>query len=197
MEDAGWLHADVLQYRARARDTDAAPDEVRDQHRVRGPQGKLAATGEARVLAGEPRFADGHRDLRRCRGHSHARPALRPQARVDEGSVPGNVGSDKVAHFVTSQAVGRMQNALCILLLVITSSAVFAQGIGPVTFRDSLVMRQMIYRTPCPDPVPPAWSSVDSTLGRRPRCAIVETAAQALLPWANSDPRRAIDPWNP
>lgn len=90
-----------------------------------------------------------------------------------------------------------MQNALCILLLVITSSAVFAQGIGPVTFRDSLVMRQMIYRTPCPDPVPPAWSSVDSTLGRRPRCAIVETAAQALLPWANSDPRRAIDPWNP
>ena len=67
-----------------------------------------------------------------------------------------------------------------------------------MTFRDSLVMRQMLYRAPCPAPVPPAWSRVDSTLGRPPRCAIVETAARAIAEYMRiRPPMQAMDPWKP
>jgi len=95
-----------------------------------------------------------------------------------------------------------MQNAdlhfaFCILLLM-APWPLLAQGIGPITFRDSLVMRQMIYRTPCPDPVPPAWSRVDSTLRRPPGCAIVETAARAIGEMMRMrPPMQAADPWKP
>jgi hypothetical protein len=74
-----------------------------------------------------------------------------------------------------------------------------AQNIGPITFRDSLVMRQLVYRAPCPDPVPRAWSLVDSTLGRPPRCNLVEVAAQAIAEYYSVRPPRSGpgDPWNP
>jgi hypothetical protein len=54
------------------------------------------------------------------------------------------------------------------LLLVLTMAATAsarAQDIGPVSFRDSLVMRQVAFRAPCPTPVPKSWTIVDSTLG--------------------------------
>jgi len=55
-----------------------------------------------------------------------------------------------------------------------------AQDIGPTSFRDSLVMRQLAFRAPCPAPVPRAWTLVDSTLGSGPRCSLVEAAVRAL-----------------
>jgi hypothetical protein len=83
--------------------------------------------------------------------------------------------------------------------IAVLANAAWAQGIGPVTFRDSLVMRQIAYRAPCPDPVPAAWSRADSTLGRRPRCSLVEVAARAISLFQQ---RRSLasgpaDPWNP
>ena len=91
--------------------------------------------------------------------------------------------------------------AFCIPLLFIASSALGAQSqdIGPVTFRDSLVMRQLAYRAPCPDPVPRAWTRVDTTLGRPPRCSIVEAAARAIFEYYSDRPPRTgpVDPWNP
>ena len=74
-----------------------------------------------------------------------------------------------------------------------------SQDIGPVTFRDSLVMRQIVYRTPCPMVVPAAWSLVDSTLGRSPRCSLVEAAARAITQYHQLRAPRAgpADPWNP
>src|SRR4030095_13492178 len=91
--------------------------------------------------------------------------------------------------------------SFCIPLLFIASSALGAQSqdIGPVTFRDSLVMRQLAFRAPCPDPVPRAWSQADSTLGRPPRCNLVEAAARALFEYYSDRPPRTgpVDPWNP
>ena len=79
------------------------------------------------------------------------------------------------------------------------SVVAWAQDIGPVTFRDSLVMRQMVYKSPCPTPVPRAWSLVDSTLGRLPRCTLVETAARAISEFQKVRPpvTGPADPWNP
>lgn len=73
------------------------------------------------------------------------------------------------------------------------------QDIGPTTFRDSLVMRQLAYRMPCPLVVPRAWSLVDSTLGRPPRCSLVEAAARAISQFHQARAPRAgpADPWNP
>jgi hypothetical protein len=73
-----------------------------------------------------------------------------------------------------------------------------AQEIGPVTFRDSLVMRQLVFRAPCRNPVPRAWSLVDSTLGRPLRCNLVEVAARAIAQYLQARPRAVSgDPWNP
>jgi hypothetical protein len=74
-----------------------------------------------------------------------------------------------------------------------------AQDIGPVTFRDSIVMRQIVYRAPCPNPVPRAWTLVDSTLGRSPRCNLVAVAALSIAPPSQMRPPQpgAADPWNP
>jgi len=99
-----------------------------------------------------------------------------------------------------TSAICNLQSAICILVLCLAPSVGRAQseGIGPTTFRDSLVMRQMIYRAPCPNPVPPAWSRIDSTLRRPPGCAIVETAARALSEMMRMRPgMQTADPWNP
>lgn len=74
-----------------------------------------------------------------------------------------------------------------------------AQDIGPTSFRDSLVMRQIAYRTPCPLVVPRVWSLVDSTLGRNPRCSLVEAAARAISQYhqARAPREGPADPWNP
>ena len=74
-----------------------------------------------------------------------------------------------------------------------------AQDIGPVTFRDSLVMRQLSFSAPCPTPVPRAWGLVDSTLRRPPRCSLVEVAARAISMYHQARPPRTgpADPWNP
>jgi len=89
--------------------------------------------------------------------------------------------------------------ARTIVLLALVNVFAGAQDIGPVTFRDSLVMRQMVYRTPCPTPVPRAWGMVDPTLGRLPRCSLVETAARAISQFQQMRPpvTGPADPWNP
>ena len=82
--------------------------------------------------------------------------------------------------------------------LAVWPSVTMAQDIGPVSFRDSLVMRQLVFRAPCPNPVPPAWSRLDSTLSRSPRCNLVEVAARAIAQYMQARPRSgASDPWNP
>ena len=75
---------------------------------------------------------------------------------------------------------------------------VSAQEIGPVTFRDSLVMRQLAFRTPCPSPIPRAWSMVDTTLGQSPRCTLLEVAARAIARYLQARPQAdGGDPWTP
>ena len=82
--------------------------------------------------------------------------------------------------------------------LVAFAAPARAQDIGPTSFRDSLVMRQIMYRAPCPRPVPLAWSRMDSTLGRPPRCSLVEIAARAIAQFHQARPQAALgDPWNP
>ena len=92
-----------------------------------------------------------------------------------------------------------LHSALCILLFAPRALGAQSSDIGPVTFRDSLVMRQLVYRAPCPDPVPRAWSLVDSTLGRPPRCNLVEVAARAIAELIAARPPRSgtNDPWDP
>jgi hypothetical protein len=74
-----------------------------------------------------------------------------------------------------------------------------AQDIGPVSFRDSLVMRQVAYRAPCPSPAPKSWTLVDSTLGSGLRCSLVEWAVRALEAQLEQRPslRTRADPRNP
>lgn len=74
-----------------------------------------------------------------------------------------------------------------------------AQDIGPVSFRDSLVMRQVAYRAPCPRPAPKSWIFVDSTLGSGLRCSLVEWAVRALEAQLEQRPalRTRADPRNP
>ena len=104
--------------------------------------------------------------------------------------------------FIVSQ-ISRLSSPIRFLIglgaLVGTALEVRAQDIGPVSFRDSLVMRQIAYRTPCPLVVPPAWSHVDSTLGRGPRCSLVESAARAIAQYHQARAPRVgpADPWNP
>jgi hypothetical protein len=92
-----------------------------------------------------------------------------------------------------------LHSALCILFLASSALGAQSQNIGPVTFRDSLVMRQLVFRAPCPDPVPRAWTQADSTLGRPPRCNLVEAAARAIYDYYTDRPPRTgpVDPWNP
>jgi hypothetical protein len=83
------------------------------------------------------------------------------------------------------------------LLLVPTGLA--AQDIGPVSFRDSLVMRRVAILAPCPSSVPRSWTLVDKTLGSGLRCSLVEAAVRALEVQLEQRPslRTRGDPRNP
>lgn len=84
------------------------------------------------------------------------------------------------------------------LLLAATVRAEAQPGI-PDDFRDSLVLRLAAVRTPCPDPPPAAWAMVDSTLGRAPRCSLLESAAQLVRQRLvrRPSPESTADPWRP
>jgi hypothetical protein len=84
-------------------------------------------------------------------------------------------------------------------LTLVTASSVSAQDIGPVSFRDSLVMRQVAFRAPCPAPVPRSWTLVDSTLGSGLRCSLVEAGVRAIELQLMQRPalRQRADPRNP
>lgn len=88
---------------------------------------------------------------------------------------------------------------LVAFFLLLSPIAASAQDIGPVSFRDSLVMRQVAYRAPCPSPVPPSWTLVDRTLGSGVRCSLVESAVRALEAQLEQRPslRTRADPRNP
>lgn len=74
-----------------------------------------------------------------------------------------------------------------------------AQDIGPVSFRDSLVMRRVAILAPCPATVPQSWTLVDKTLGSGLRCSLVEAAVRALEAQLEQRPslRTRGDPRNP
>lgn len=84
-------------------------------------------------------------------------------------------------------------------IVLLAPVVVRAQDIGPVSFRDSLVMRQVAYRAPCPSPVPKTWTLVDRTLGSGVRCSLVEWAVRALEAQLEQRPslRTRADPRNP
>ena len=86
-----------------------------------------------------------------------------------------------------------------ILALGVSAGEVGGQDIGPVSFRDSLVMRQVAYRAPCPNPVPKSWTLVDSTLGSGLRCSLVEAGVWAIELQLQQRPalRQRADPRNP
>src|SRR5688572_26257887 len=194
MAHASRMYADIRVDGPGGGDPNAAPDAVSDQQRMRRLEGELAAGRKTSLLAGELRLAHGRRDVRRRRRHADARSTLRPQAREHEGSVPGDVGSHSIAHPDEVEAVGHpkqvivsyIRHSIAAIRLVITAIAFLAaspatavgQDLGPTSFRDSLVMRQIAYRAPCPAVVPRAWTLVDSTLGRGLRCSLVEAAAR-------------------
>ena len=85
------------------------------------------------------------------------------------------------------------------LSLGLTAGVAGAQDIGPISFRDSLVMRQVAYRAPCPVPVPRSWTLVDSTLGRGLRCSLVEAGVRAIEVQLQQRPalRQRADPRDP
>lgn len=85
------------------------------------------------------------------------------------------------------------------LTLGFAASAAGAQDIGPVSFRDSLVMRQVAFRAPCPAPVPRSWTLVDSTLANALRCSLVEAGVRALEFQLQQRPalRQRANPRNP
>ena len=84
-------------------------------------------------------------------------------------------------------------------LTLVTAGSVGAQDIGPISFRDSLVMRQVAFRAPCPVPVPTSWTLVDSTLGSGLRCSLVEAGVRQLELQLMQRPalRQRADPRNP
>ena len=93
----------------------------------------------------------------------------------------------------------RSRLGLAAVIVLLAPVVVRAQDIGPVSFRDSLVMRQVAYRAPCPSPVPKNWTLVDRTLGSGVRCSLVEWAVRALEAQLDQRPslRTRADPRNP
>ena len=85
------------------------------------------------------------------------------------------------------------------LALGFTAGVAGGQSIGPISFRDSLVMRQVAFRAPCPTPVPKSWTLVDSTLGSGLRCSLVEAGVRAIEIQLQQRPglRLRGDPRNP
>ena len=82
---------------------------------------------------------------------------------------------------------------------LVATGSVSAQDIGPISFRDSLVMRQVAFRAPCPAPVPKSWTLVDGTLGSGLRCSLVEAGVRHLELQLLQRPalRQRADPRNP
>lgn len=71
-----------------------------------------------------------------------------------------------------------------------------------LSFRDSLVVRQIAYRAPCPAPAPPTWGLRDPALASGWRCSLVEHAARGLAEYlgiqsTRAGARIAGDPWRP
>ena len=85
------------------------------------------------------------------------------------------------------------------IALGLSAGVAGAQDIGPISFRDSLVMRQVAFRAPCPAPVPKSWTLVDSTLGSGLRCSLVEAGVRAIELQLQQRPglRLRGDPRNP
>jgi hypothetical protein len=90
-------------------------------------------------------------------------------------------------------------NALAALILFLAPFALHAQDIGPVSFRDSLVMRRVALLAPCPTSVPPSWTLVDKTLGSGVRCSLVEASVRVLEQQWQQRPslRESGNPRNP
>lgn len=84
--------------------------------------------------------------------------------------------------------------------VVLATPAAAQRAELPQELRDSLVLRLAAYRAPCPDPVPPHWTLVDSTLGTPPKCHLVEAAARLVRDQVRTRrvPRsEGADPWKP
>jgi hypothetical protein len=93
----------------------------------------------------------------------------------------------------------RSLDGLVGLALSLVPVAASAQDIGPVSFRDSLVMRRVALLAPCPTPVPASWTVVDKTLGSGVRCSLVEASVRALEQQGEQRPslRENGNPRNP
>lgn len=100
--------------------------------------------------------------------HTDARQAL---SRPGGGRIVSHIGHPTSAIRLLTGTLGCLVSAF---------GTAAAQDIGPLSFRDSLVMRQVAYRAPCPVPAPKAWTLIDSTLGTGLRCSLVEAAVRAL-----------------
>lgn len=104
---------------------------------------------------------------------------------------------------MTGSRVTRLPSSVRLLVAVVATvtraPATGAQDIGPTSFRDSLVMRQVAFRAPCPVPPPKTWTLIDSTLGSGLRCSLVEFAARAIARYQQLRPSSTgkADPWNP
>jgi hypothetical protein len=86
-----------------------------------------------------------------------------------------------------------------LLALGLIAGVASGQDIGPISFRDSLVMRQVAFRAPCPTPAPKSWTLVDTTLGSGLRCSLVEAGVRAIEVQLQQRPglRLRGDPRNP
>jgi hypothetical protein len=93
----------------------------------------------------------------------------------------------------------RSRDGLVGLVLALVPFAVRAQDIGPVSFRDSLVMRRVAMLAPCPARVPSSWTLMDNTLGRGVRCSLVEASVRTLEQQWQQRPylRESGNPRNP
>ncbi len=85
------------------------------------------------------------------------------------------------------------------LVLAASPRAAVAQDALLASFRDTLIVRQIAHRAPCPQPPPPAWSLVDSTIGTSWKCSLIEASARAITQRRDARPRDggAMDPRNP
>ena len=97
-------------------------------------------------------------------------------------------------------ARGDRRRWLGVLLAAWPATLTAQPATSPPTLRDTLVMRLVAFRAPCPAPAPAAWSMLDSTLGTGLRCSLVEAAARALSQRLRTRPEaryRDADPWRP
>ena len=122
------------------------------------------------------------------------------------------MGSDAFIHADASPALGDASEAavspvtrlpspvsVWLVLTVLLAGPAPAQDIGPISFRDSLVMRQVAFRAPCPASVPKIWTAIDTTLGSGLRCSLVEAGVRAIEEQLQQRPslRQRGNPRNP